>query len=367
MKWDTEEIRTKRDKLKAMINDEFNKEEKEVIISSYFAHDSMLTHSGTIRYTHFYNAINILTFNRYHLVKEKEKKQIYLSAFNNDGIKFTRSFIEDIYSVFKEILKNKCELTPTMLSKSYFTDDKLVEVAKDFYKNLDSDLYNNILKVTDNKLMNFSRTDYIGEVSETYGRTFYDNYHDKVYCTVKHYNTYIDLISTAHELMHANQYYFNDKILQHRFPYAGEIEPRVIELLMFDYLKENGYDASEIEKLKLWRYQQVVYSSYLIVDYITLARKENKLNDVNHVSSNFIQAMMNTLTSIVAEYLYSEIKTNKKIGVSKLKNVMKYPILFDEELSFEFLGLDFDKILDIAKNLNSNRENDRKLKYNISR
>lgn len=370
MKWDIEEIRAKRDKLKSMISNELDKDSKEIIVSSYFAYDGMLFNSGSIRYTHFYNAINILTFNKFHLVKEKEKREIFLSTFDNDGVKFELDFINQLFEIFKGVLSNKYDMTPTIFSRAYFTKDKLIDVSKDFYRQLDLELYSNVLRILDpkNKTMNFNNSNYTNDGINVFGRTFYDNYHDKVYCTVRCDRTYIDLISTAHELMHANQYFYNNKLLQYRFPYVGEIEPKVIELLMLDYLIDNGYDQLEIEKIKVWRNQQLVYSSYLIVDYVKRAREKNMLQDVNYVNSDFVMASMTALTSLVAYYIYKEIKINKQVGINKLKKVMKEPIMMDEQPKFDFIGLDFNELLEIAKNITKiSVENNKEMKYNINR
>lgn len=370
MKWDIEEIKSKRDKLKSMINTNLNKDEKEIIVSSYFAFDGMLTNSGSIRYTHLYNAINIITFNKFHLVKEKEKREIFLNTFNNDGVKLDLEFINQLFDIFRGVLSNKYEMTPMVFSRSYFTRDKLIEISKEFYKDLDPELYSNVLKIVDpnNKTMNFNNSNYTNDGANVYGRTFYDNYHDKVYCSVRCDHSYIDFISTAHELMHANQYFYNNKLLQYRFPYSGEVEPKVIELLMLDYLSDNGYDKLEIEKIRFWRNQQLVYSSYLIVDYVKRAREKNMLQDTNYVNSDFLMASMTALTSLVAYYIYKEIKSDKQVGIDKLKKVMKQPIMLDEQPRFDFIGLGFNELLDIAKNITKiSVENNKEMKYNINR
>jgi hypothetical protein len=58
----------------------------------------------------------------------------------------------------------------------------------------------------------------------------------------------MDLISTTHELMHISQNHFEAKPSFYNLPNISEIEPKVIELLLTDYLNEKGFEDSEIKK-----------------------------------------------------------------------------------------------------------------------
>jgi len=68
--------------------------------------------------------------------------------------------------------------------------------------------------------------------------------------------------------------------------------------------------------------------------------ENSSLEKANHYNSSFNYNLMAAYTSLVAKYIYDEIKLNKELGMAKLKKIMINPLMHTDKLDFNFIDLD---------------------------
>lgn len=352
MAWDINEIKTKIIYLEKIYKKTTTFEEKETIAFSLKSLQSINNYKTTIKKKHLNDYINYLSL-YVNDISNPIDDEIIKMALPQTKVLIDIKYLETMYQSFIEMFSNKkyVSFTANALKSKKFSENDLVFIAKEFYKDLDNDLYNQSLISLDNKnrALNFFNINNKEIPIKNFGVAFYDHYFNKAYCGINYSNNYMDMLTTVHEVMHANDFGYNKTILYKKYPILDEIAPKTIEYLFLDYLDEHGFDADQVEKIRKTRTYYGMLSAHKSYKLISLKNKSQELNNLNSFSKDEIGMMMNTLSSLVAYYLYSEIKLDKEIGLDKLKNLMKNPILIDQKPSFDFIGLDSDKMLETAK------------------
>ncbi len=259
--------------------------------------------------------------------------------------KYTDNLVQAIVNmVVNKKYKNYSE--KSLIYKKY-SESELIAIAKDFYSQLDSELYELSLKSLDKKnhALMFNSSD-----SKSYGITFYDYHFNKAYCKISYSNNYTDILTTVHEVMHATEFEYNDTIVKKKYPILTEIAPKTIEYLLYDYLLTNDFNKDQVNILKQNRIIHGVKNASRAHKIIKNPDEIDDLRSNNYYYNNEIKTFMDTVSSLVATYLYLEIKKDKQIGLEKLKKLMKNPILINEIPDFSFIGFDAEVMLEVALN-----------------
>ena len=171
-----------------------------------------------------------------------------------DYLTIDKNFRKVIFDVIKNIDIFEDEVIEIECPKFYVTNEELIEMGHDLYKNLPTknDRYlKSYLKYTDPKEHCLTFVDFDEEVEGTFGIT-YPVYHPtyKPYIFVFRENDINDLISLSHEVAHGIFYQPNSNGKCKRIMELEELEGQWFNYLSLDYarnkLKMDNIDAMEL-------------------------------------------------------------------------------------------------------------------------
>ncbi len=210
-KWNLSEIRTKQRYLLERLKNCKDPKEKELIELSLVSNVSILSNSGSILNTRFYNFLDSLTNEKFSLVKhskyiEMERKIL----FHNDSF-LDNDYLQFLLNLANNISNDIEEQVP--LIKITIRDEDIVKLSKKFYEKLNNPIIEQLaMKIlSDPTAINI--TNITRDGFEDFGGITYNDYvFDKSYINVQRSNTLFDFQVLNHEVMHGVDFYIHKKI-----------------------------------------------------------------------------------------------------------------------------------------------------------
>ena len=261
------------------------------------------------------------------------------------------------------IIKSLAELKylpQAQFKKLNISEEGRINSAKNFYKSLDLEIYEKLLKIEDKNPSFYHFT----ESLDNYGYCYVDQYNNLPYIIMQNSQSIIDLYVLVHEIAHAIDF-TNNIITTETDVIVEEAIPTALEMIL----------TSNYENKKELTLDAKILSSVNFNDIITLARRANLQADLfdvlkkdkiktmeglyrrfpnlkqNHLEqllfAPYIDSIQRIYSNLIATELFSQYKHNQKEGLKNLKTVL----LRDKRKSTEYLYGNIDINL---KTLNTN-------------
>lgn len=361
-KWNLKEIRKRKRYVLERFKNTNDIKEKEALSLTFMNYMNMLENSGTIRYTYFYNAINILSHVK--IVLKTNSKKI---GVNENSIFENKHLFSEDYLVFLINLSNIVSQGFKMEDVKNFETLKLdisnkdiIDISKRFYSKIgDKEIYEKAMKtLNDSSSINFSQA-YSKDYEDAGGIMFTDFIFDKAYITVKDSKDVFKTQALNHEVMHAVEFYTKKKLLsENQFGFA-EVPTYTVDYLFINYLKEIGFEreANNLEVKKDYYLQFVATNTLLKLRALSISK--NGLSSMQNskyenykkiVNFDILKSLLEVESGIIAYGIYLEIEANKEKGLETLKKFMKNNIPIDSKPDFSYLGFSDKYILELARN-----------------
>lgn len=357
-KWNLSEIRTKQRYLLERLKNCKDPKEKELIELSLVSNVSILSNSGSILNTRFYNFLDSLTNGKFSLVKhskyiEMERKIL----FHND------SFLDNDYLQFLLNLANNVsndieEQVP--LTKITIRDEEIVKLSKKFYEKLNNPIIEQLaMKIlSDPTAINI--TNITRDGFEDFGGITYNDYvFDKSYINVQRSNTLFDFQVLNHEVMHGVDFYIHKKIPSKNYFGFHEVPTYTIDYLFLDFMEEIEFDSAEVDILKR---KKMEYLSGLA--QITLLQIKNQLiknkgfkasinpnieNIKEILTPQILKQLLEIEAGLISYGLKLQIDKDKEKGLSNLVLFMNSEIPNNSRPNFSMFGLSDDTLLKLSQ------------------
>ena len=172
--------------------------------------------------------------------------KIFIKKFN-DNYDFNKEFIDGI----KSILDDYAMPINYYYYKEIMSEEKIIELSKEFYKYFDIDIYKYLIYMLSNNRIIFSNS----VIDDANGHYVYGYQDILPYINVERTNTINDMLVLCHEVMHGyvdyilrfasskekNNMYYNNLF---------ELYPKFIELVILDYLNMIGFSNRDLNVYK---------------------------------------------------------------------------------------------------------------------
>lgn len=356
-KWNIEEIKKKQKYLLERLKHCTNLEEKEKIELSLVSILSILSNSGSLKYTKFYNFMDKLTKDKFSLSRqskyiEMEKRLL----FEND------SYIDEPYLKFLLALANNIAndvQEPQVLQEININDAQLIEVSKKFYEILGVPQIQQLAQrvLLEPSSINITKSNRSG--FEDFGGITYNDYiFNKSYVNVQKTNTIFDFQVLNHEVMHGIDFYTHSKIPSKNYFGFHEIPTYTIDYLFLDFMIDLGFDEQQVEILKERKinYLSSLAQLTLIQLKTQLIRNYGYKNSINPtydmlknaLNPKLLKQLLEIESGIIAYGLKMQIDTDREKGLSNLIAIMNNDIPIDKKPDFSFAELSDTTLLNIS-------------------
>lgn len=356
-KWNIEEIKKKQKYLLVRLKHCTNLEEKEKIELSLVSILSILSNSGSLKYTKFYNFMDKLTKDKFSLSRqskyiEMEKRLL----FEND------SYIDEPYLKFLLALANNIAndvQEPQVLQEININDAQLIEVSKKFYEILGVPQIQQLAQrvLLEPSSINITKSNRSG--FEDFGGITYNDYiFNKSYVNVQKTNTIFDFQVLNHEVMHGIDFYTHSKIPSKNYFGFHEIPTYTIDYLFLDFMIDLGFDEQQVEILKERKinYLSSLAQLTLIQLKTQLIRNYGYKNSINPtydmlknaLNPKLLKQLLEIESGIIAYGLKMQIDTDREKGLSNLIAIMNNDIPIDKKPDFSFAELSDTTLLNIS-------------------
>lgn len=356
-KWNIEEIKKKQKYLLERLKHCTNLEEKEKIELSLVSILSILSNSGSLKYTKFYNFMDKLTKDKFSLSRqskyiEMEKRLL----FEND------SYIDEPYLKFLLALANNIAndvQEPQVLQEININDAQLIEVSKKFYEILGVPQIQQLAQrvLLEPSSINITKSNRSG--FEDFGGITYNDYiFNKSYVNVQKTNTIFDFQVLNHEVMHGIDFYTLSKIPSKNYFGFHEIPTYTIDYLFLDFMIDLGFDEQQVEILKERKinYLSSLAQLTLIQLKTQLIRNYGYKNSINPtydmlknaLNPKLLKQLLEIESGIIAYGLKMQIDTDREKGLSNLIAIMNNDIPIDKKPDFSFAELSDTTLLNIS-------------------
>ena len=218
---------------------------------------------------------------------------------------------------------------------NYIDNKKTISYTKDFFRNYDDDIYSYIIDY-----LKHDRLFFVDKLFETSGGCILDcDRFLKPYTFIESDNTICDFNSLVHELIHIyfqniEVKYNEDEKLRKMLNNFGEVYSSFIELVAFDYLKDNSYNEEELRSLKV-EYDNDMIENLALYNKL-LYRKKRYLSNLDI----FINAEMYSYGKVLAYHFYEQYKNNPKEAKENIKNFCLDYITYNKKHLLNDYGLD---------------------------
>ena len=366
--WDLADIKNKTKEISKKLKTCKDSEEKDLLELTLAIYLSILINSGSIRYTKFYNFLDIITGGKYTLISKKgkmirnfskilEKKKNFMDI---SYLQFLMQLAENVANT-KKVIKNDNELVHQSLELS---DELLINISRLFYLELgDEEIFELAKKLLDDDtVLNFS-DEFYSCYQNCMGLNFSDFIYNKSYCAVKRNYTIYDVKSLNHEVMHGIDFYMGYKIPTKNYYGFIEVPTYTIDYMFIDYLEKFSFNKDDIQRLRLEKdyYLQCLSDIVLfnILESLVVKNGSKILlyysakEVIEIITPGMVRQLLEIESGVIAYGLYKEIKENKEEGLSNLKKFMKTYIPKDKKPDFSYLGLSDEKLLELSKEIGS--------------
>ena len=364
--WNIKNIKERKKYVEQRLKNCNDKKEKEKLQLSLLTYFYLLSNSGSIRYTKFYNFLDKISGNKFSLVKESkyakmENKIVFgeMPIMDSNYIKFLLQLLINItnQSSLEELSENE-------LAKINIQSENLKSISKNFYRQFgDEDIYKNAMKLLDDEeSLNF--TPIIRNGYSDFGGITVDDYiFNKAFCNVTQQNTYFDLQATNHEIMHGIDFYFKPKLESEIYHGFHEIPTYTIDYFFINYLEEIGLDKEQTQKLRMQKdYYLYFLAKSAMLDIrlktTSLMKKINSGLDVSEevmkiITPPILTKMLEVESGIIAFGLYKQIIENRENGIENLKLILKNGVPRNQIPNFSYIGLSNEQLLNLSNELGS--------------
>jgi len=231
-----------------------------------------------------------------------------------------------------------------MLNTIDIPTKEILEITRDFYKNLPDKKYYQEIKKYLNPNNNLLQIDSNHQIIDNVGSLFHANNHS--YGLIYKENTIIDLFVIIHELAHAYFYkYIKANNLSTPYYYIMETEGRFFDYLTENYLIEKGYPKTEINKSNIILLEdqlEMITSLYLGKIVVALYNQDKRISEEN---------VKNKIESKYTNLIYSFNGLEDALTYSPrdyLKEIISYLTYLDLK---EIANHDLEKALFLLENI----------------
>ena len=362
-KWNLDEVKKKQQYLLERLKNCPNITEKECIELSLVSNISILSNSGSLFHTKFYNFMDRLTKDKFSLSRqskyiEMEKRLLFDNA----------SYIDETYLQFLLTLANNIasdieEETP--MYEFNIDDEQMINVSKKFYETLDISQFKQLsMKIlSDSSSINITSSSRSG--FENFGGITYNDYiFNKSYINVQKTNTLFDFQVLNHEVMHGIDFYTHPKIPSKNYFGFHEIPTYTVDYLFLDFLESIGFDKGQVDIL---RQRKLNYLSGLA--QVTLLQLKTQLIRTKGLKASIapnIAMIKETITpqilkqlleiesGLISYGLKRQIEYDKSKGLSNLLTIMNNDIPNNRKPDFTNVGLSDENLLQLSLEYRNN-------------
>ena len=349
--------------------------EKEKLELSLLAYYYLLSNSGSVRYTKFYNFLDKISNNKFSLVKDNKYVKMENRIIFGERPILDSAYVKFLIHLLLNVTNQKSleELSETKLEKVSISSERLKDISKSFYRQFgDEEIYKNAMKLLeDDDALNFTpniRTGY----TDFGGITVYDYIFNKAYCNVAQQSNYFDLQATNHEVMHGVDFYFKPKLESEIYHGFHEIPTYTIDYFFIDYLEQIGLKQEEVQKLRMQKDYYLYYlaNSALLDIRLKTTLLMKKLKDGIDVSDEVMEVItpgiltkiLEVESGIIAFGLYKQITEDREKGIANLKEILKNGVVKNQIPDFSNIGLSNEQLLDLSTEIgNYSKSNNLKL------
>lgn len=361
--WKIEEIKQKQEYVRERLNHCTDPKEKEKLELSLITYNELLSNSGTLRYTRIPNLLDKLTKDNFSNKKEKDLARLEVELFFGDEAYISDEYLNFLLQLCDRVSEREVpELDEALFVPMVVTKESLIELSKKFYASLqDEEILELASKVlNDESSMNFSHTARRGR-SDCKGLTLNDYIFDKSYINVTSQNNIFDYQVFNHEVMHGIDFYMRKKVPSENYYGFHEVPTYTIDYLFLDYLEENGLAPNQVQMLRcqkdnylhlLATLTKTQIRSQLIREYGVKNSKNPSMDQIRKILTvELKKQLLEIQAGIMAYGLKEQIRENKKIGISHLKQFMRNTIPKDQTPYFSYIGLSNDELLKYSEQI----------------
>lgn len=231
-------------------------------------------------------------------------------------------------------------LAPGVVSFNYVPFEKSLDLAKEFYKDFDNDIYNYFLEILDSP--RFILVDHYEDLE---GWAISSNYLIDSYLVVSPYNNIADFSTIIHEMMHC----YNHKLLKNcsfkemdRVLLNGmrEVPSFFIEHVGIDFLKKKNINLDDIKNIKSVNDSELIY---------TLKSFEDLLLSVEIDVNDYFYNLTYTYGRVIAYHFYNNYLKDNKKTLDELKKFMLDYKTYDKKYLLNNYGLNFNDVTNYQK------------------
>lgn len=361
LKFNLKNVREKIKNVTRQLKDfDLNDLEKEKLQLSLVAYFGILDSSGSFTDTIFPSFLDKITKGKYSV--NRDSKRICKTGeivLNKDSIGIMTPDYLSFLIQLSQIIQ-KPQLEETKFNSLNMPDRDFKNMALNFYSQLDSEISEKVRNIFSMpNLINVSSSSFRANNNGSIacGITYYDYVYNVPYCTTTKEGTFRDIQVFVHELMHAVDFLMQPKILSKNYYGFHETPTYCTDLLFADYLEENHFAISEVNKIRSERIDyirglasKVLYQIKAKLNYRSL--DECSIDEIfSVIDEGILKKLLEVQSGIMAIGLYNQIKQNKEVGISNLKTFMKLLLPKNKIPDFSNIRLDNDKLIEICQNV----------------
>lgn len=364
--WNINNIREKKKYVEQRLKTCSDSVEKEKLELSLLAYYYLISNSGTIRYTKFYNFMDKISGNKFSLVRENKYAKMENRIVFGEMPILDSNYINFLIQLLLNITNQKSleSLSETKLEKLIIPSESLKEISKSFYRQFgDNEICTNAMKLLDDDdALNFTSNIRRG-YTDFGGITVYDYIFKKAYCNVAQQSNYFDLQATNHEVMHGVDFYFKPKLESEIYHGFHEIPTYTIDYFFIDYLEQIGLKKEEVQKLRMQKEYYLYYlaNSALLDIRLKTTLLMKKIKDGIDVSDEvmgiitpeILTKILEVESGIIAFGLYKQIMEDREKGIANLKEILKNGVAKNQIPNFSHIGLPNNQLLSLSTELGS--------------
>ncbi|MDD3340730.1 MAG: hypothetical protein PHN72_00810 [Bacilli bacterium] len=364
-KWDVDDIRKKKAYILKRLKNVSNPLEEKKLCATLLSYHSILRNSSTIRYTWFPGILDKITKN---ISLQMEAKKYYPridNIFSSITPKLTDEYLTFLIKICRNLAEFPVEVRP--LTPVSINDEVIIDVSRRFYESLEYDPFIKLSqKITnpDKKFINLeSKSPHVSEQRKSIGLNIKDYLFNESYCMVRRENDLYDLVALNHEVMHGIDFQLRPRMVGEEHYGFHEIPTYAIDLVLLDYLDENGIYAEytdEVRTNKKETTRNLAFKTF----YRLQQRIEQTKNKRIFLGSDFdctiadireildfsdIKDLLEIESYLIAEMIADRFKINKEMGMQTLKTLLLTPMPSDKTPSFEHIGIYPEEIIKVSE------------------